>query len=998
MNNMKSRETTHVAKLFLILLTLLLLLTVFPQSTSASSEWWDGSYRYNKGLYITNPAEDYQMRVNISYDAVLDGNEQIGCDSHCNTNFSDLRFVSNNTDICPHWIEHKVDSDYALVWIKTSGESTIRMYYGKPISASNSSGTDTWIYYEDWTTDNTGSYSNKKWSGDSDREECEVTSITNFDLTTGKRVLFLDTITYKTWNNYDVAVKNGFLTSADDYRDSLIDFYIEYAGDTDWGMNDNQVAVRLNTEHQSNESNTTRQILTWDNNSFKTIEITGNTSLLNMTIKDGQSDTTSIYSENISENITSSTLTYKGYGSNHGSGDSGSDHYWEYNNTFDAIRWGAHNAGRSTVKTMNKYTCIGKWEETEPTFSSFGDEQEVSVLTLSSTVIDATTASIYGQNNPNSNATCGFWIGNQTTSSSSFEQNISVAGTYSPGASFNYTLAGLDEGKYYHVRAWSSNTTSFDAATNESYFLTYPNPPSSFTASYNSPSSLLLTWTNATTDATNKSVYIRYSTASIPTTLTSGIELVNISSDHYLVEGLEINTQYYFTAWTYINDSHSPILSTYSTDYVWTQRTTSGGSYNISIKWENASYHNVNLTRGAYHSLIVTYTNYTQYNYWNSSGELSYNETMIISHDDKNGLLTINATDTPLFLTFTWNDTSNQTYSCRRINVIGGILDNETDITFYVRTNLPVYGISTAFLNDSLIPYSYSFEDKTGLFMTQAGIDAYTYIYTYSNDGTRQYIHEEFWDATDQIYPWLIYDKTYFFGVASSQLIIDQAGVVSVSSTTDPQLIIDYQEDETYFVDDYISIFGRWMAGGTGLYTHYIDSSTSTVSVNFSVFYLSNDTFRYGKTVYNDFNENFSYLLADQSTQYYVNITFDNTLFFENKTVTITFLPDINTSFDAEELDDLLNLILGDPAVRNQSGDFVPWLYVVIAIIAFIILVSFNEYHAAGSIVLTGIWLMGAGAFFTGLSVIGFLSGAILMAIGFLLITLGIAATLGGYR
>lgn len=123
-------------------------------SAGVYSDW--GYYRV---CNINNEINSYQMRLNISWDGTLDGGEQVACNEHCNSNFSDIRFCDiDNTTTCDYWIEEKVDGNYCVVWIElppsVEGDNKIIFYYGKTNAASESNGSNTWIYFEDFESYN----------------------------------------------------------------------------------------------------------------------------------------------------------------------------------------------------------------------------------------------------------------------------------------------------------------------------------------------------------------------------------------------------------------------------------------------------------------------------------------------------------------------------------------------------------------------------------------------------------------------------------------------------------------------------------------------------------------------------------------------------------------------------------------------------------------------------------------------------------------------------
>ncbi len=117
--------------------------------------WWNSSWGYNKPITITSTKSltDYQMNINVSYD------------SHMQTNFNDIRFTTQNgTTSLSYWIESKIDSSWASVWVKVPtlsvGSNTIYLYYGNPSVSSASNGNTTFILFDDFN----GGYDTSKWT------------------------------------------------------------------------------------------------------------------------------------------------------------------------------------------------------------------------------------------------------------------------------------------------------------------------------------------------------------------------------------------------------------------------------------------------------------------------------------------------------------------------------------------------------------------------------------------------------------------------------------------------------------------------------------------------------------------------------------------------------------------------------------------------------------------------------------------------------------------
>ncbi len=127
---------------------------------ASSDNWLDHDWLYRKRIEISDPVDDYQMKLNVSYD----GGGNVSCEGNVNEDFSDLRFTgADGVSTRPYWIEERVNGSYAVTWIKTSGEDSMYMYYGNPEAVSKSNGTETFIAfnesiivsYGDYTTSGT---------------------------------------------------------------------------------------------------------------------------------------------------------------------------------------------------------------------------------------------------------------------------------------------------------------------------------------------------------------------------------------------------------------------------------------------------------------------------------------------------------------------------------------------------------------------------------------------------------------------------------------------------------------------------------------------------------------------------------------------------------------------------------------------------------------------------------------------------------------------------
>jgi len=83
---------------------------------------WMSGWIYRKSHTI-NPAsgagQNYQKRIIVHYGAGVDDNENVYLDGKCNSDFGDIRFTnSTGVTLIDYWIEEKINSNYAIIWIE----------------------------------------------------------------------------------------------------------------------------------------------------------------------------------------------------------------------------------------------------------------------------------------------------------------------------------------------------------------------------------------------------------------------------------------------------------------------------------------------------------------------------------------------------------------------------------------------------------------------------------------------------------------------------------------------------------------------------------------------------------------------------------------------------------------------------------------------------------------------------------------------------------------
>jgi len=147
-------------KKILIIIVFISLIIYFPKLSRASN-WLNASWGYRKSIIINNTQNsndllDYQIFINVTHD------------SYMQEDFDDLRFVYYNfsnqkeTEI-PYWIENSVNEAYANIWIKVTeipknDYAIVYMYYGNPDVETTSSGVNTFVWFDDASSDKSSSY------------------------------------------------------------------------------------------------------------------------------------------------------------------------------------------------------------------------------------------------------------------------------------------------------------------------------------------------------------------------------------------------------------------------------------------------------------------------------------------------------------------------------------------------------------------------------------------------------------------------------------------------------------------------------------------------------------------------------------------------------------------------------------------------------------------------------------------------------------------------
>lgn len=628
--------------------------------------------------------------------------------------------------------------------------------------------------------------------------------------------------------------------------------------------------------------------------------------------------------------------------------------------------------------------------------------------------ISATIRGFVGNHN-SSNVRVGFAFGTSDGEEiTDFDSNITYGTGISENTAFSVSASGLDVAEYYYVRTWMRilNDEEYEwyLSSSVDYFLTKPYNPQNLTIEASGGTGFEVSWdeTEEFGSGTTIQTVVRYKKESYPTSPLGGdgsVLAYNGTDENCSIFGLDDDSIYYIRIWTCAHCAGSPHLYQYSDSYDSGSGSTFSGLYNISVRYENRTYGPVNLSRGHYHRFIIHYSGTTEINEFNNTGAMNGGNDTEGNWDHVNeGWFTINLSQRPLFFEFYWNASStylngsgNETtsfYSCHRVLVPN---EGQSNVTFFIRDNLPVYYDSSVTRNGSLVRYSMSFLDTSGEFVPAN--NPYAIIFTYDDNNTKMVIHSEYFDSSRIIFPMLVYDKRYYIGVSCDSLSFERISTYIAGDDQNPKITIPYQYTELFTFYDLMEVDIGWY--DSGFFLEYQETTGYIQSVTFYVWGYDNDTLMYTDTKYISVY-NFTYPCnTSKAWKYNLKVVIDDTDPDDNinhsgtywlaasSGATIIF-PGIDHIITINDINDIFEIMFGDSPMQNEkTGASVEWTYIALFGFSFILLVTFGKLNAFVGGLAVGLFLVISGGYIFGLM-------STILAIGVFIIGISIVGLLGG--
>ena len=108
--------------------------------------WWNGDWDYKTESTVSNVEFPFQMNLTVHQGSGVNNATDIFMFSNVESDYSDLRFLLNDTTELSYWVADNTSST-TMVWINVTANGTVGCYYGNENASEGSNGKDTFILF-----------------------------------------------------------------------------------------------------------------------------------------------------------------------------------------------------------------------------------------------------------------------------------------------------------------------------------------------------------------------------------------------------------------------------------------------------------------------------------------------------------------------------------------------------------------------------------------------------------------------------------------------------------------------------------------------------------------------------------------------------------------------------------------------------------------------------------------------------------------------------------
>lgn len=128
------------------------------ETSGSEGNWWNSGWEKRKEFTVQGSSSgavtDYPIPITVHYGMGTDSARHVYLNDSCQSDFDDIRFVTQTGEVLDYYLEQKNNGDKALFWVKLNtipaapGNVSCYLYYNNSVASSNSDPTATFTSFE----------------------------------------------------------------------------------------------------------------------------------------------------------------------------------------------------------------------------------------------------------------------------------------------------------------------------------------------------------------------------------------------------------------------------------------------------------------------------------------------------------------------------------------------------------------------------------------------------------------------------------------------------------------------------------------------------------------------------------------------------------------------------------------------------------------------------------------------------------------------------------